>query len=266
MQLTFAIGALLLGAIAGSFLNALSFRWGTGVSIVGFSGARSRSRCMHCGATLAVADLVPVLSYIWLRGRCRYCGVRISPQYPLVEAASALLSLLVYLMHQDPALYVYWLVVWMILLFIVIYDLRHKIIPWSLSIVLAVLGLLHVWSAGFSAGGGSAFGGGVWDFAAGPVLAAPLLLLFVVSGGKWMGLGDAALELGLGWLLGLTAGLTALVLAFWVGAVVGIAALMSRRGVTMKSEVPFAPFLILGAAVALFLHVDLFQALPLMLP
>ncbi len=211
---------------------------------------------MRCGTTLAAADLVPVLSYLWLRGRCRHCGVRISPQYLLVEAAAALLSLFIYFAYQEPFAYAYWLLVWMTLLFVLVYDLRHKIIPWSCSLLLAMLGLLHVWSMGFA----------TLDVFAGPMLVAPLALLWIISGGRWMGLGDAALELGLGWLLGLTAGLTALMLAFWIGAIVGIVALISRRGVTMKSEVPFAPFLILGAAVALFLHVDLFQALPLMFP
>ena len=79
-----------------------------------------------------------------------------------------------------------------------------------------------------------------------------------------MGLGDGALELSLGWFLGLTMGLTALFAAFWSGAVVGIGLIVLRRGITIKSEVPFAPFLIFGAAVAYFLHADLFPALPLL--
>jgi len=77
-----------------------------------------------------------------------------------------------------------------------------------------------------------------------------------------MGLGDGALELSLGWLLGVTAGLTALVLAFWLGAGVGIALIGAGRRYTMKSELPFAPFLIAGAWISLFLHVDFFTALP----
>lgn len=77
-----------------------------------------------------------------------------------------------------------------------------------------------------------------------------------------MGWGDGTLQLGLGWLLGLTAGLTAFVVAFWTGAVVGILLILFSKGVTMKSEVPLAPFLIFGAACAYFLHVDLFQTLP----
>ncbi len=216
---------------------------------------------MRCGTTLATADLVPVLSYVLLRGRCRYCGARISPQYPLVEAAAALLSLLVYGTYPEPFAYAYWFLVWMVLLFVVVYDLRHKVIPWSCSILLAVLGLGSVVLPCVLAANCQLAASGLW---AGPVLAAPLLLLFVASRGTWMGLGDGVLELSLGWFLGLTTGLTALVLGFWAGAAVGIGLILLSRGVTMKSELPFAPFLILGAALAFFLHVDLFQALPLL--
>ena len=243
----FVAAAAILGAIVGSFLNALSFRLGTGRSVL-----RGRSRCMHCGHGLAAADLVPLFSYLFLRGRCRYCGTRISAQYPAVEAAAAALGAGVALLNPAPLLFVFWLLVWMTLLFVVVYDLRHSIIPWSCSGVLAVLGIVHVYFLGFS----------FWSFAAGPALAAPLLLLSLVSGGRWMGWGDGALELGLGWLLGPTAGLSAFIVAFWSGAAVGIAVLVFAKGYTMKSELPFAPFLILGAGVAYFFHVDIFSTLP----
>lgn len=242
----FVVVAAGIGLILGSFLNALLYRYNTGRSVL-----RGRSRCMHCGHTLGAPDLIPLLSYMYLRGSCRYCRSRISIQYPAVEAAAAALSVLIYLQYQEPLHYALALAVWMVLLFIVVYDLRHQIIPWSASGLLAALSFIYVWSFGF----------GVWDFAAGPLLAAPLVLLSLVSGGRWMGWGDGPLELCLGWLLGITAGLTALVIAFWAGAVVGIALLVLSKSYTMKSEVPFAPFLVLGAACAYFLHVDFFQTL-----
>jgi len=160
---------------------------------------------------------------------------------------------LVYFQHQEPVQFALGLAVWMTLLFIVVYDLRHQIIPWSASGLLAVLSLVHVWTLGFD----------IWSLAAGPILAAPLLLLSLVSRGRWMGWGDGALQLGLGWLLGLTLGLTAFMLAFWAGAVVGVLLILFSKRVTMKSEVPFAPFLIFGAACAYFLHVDFFSSLTL---
>ena len=240
----FIFSAAVLGLILGSFLNALLFRFNTGKSVL-----RGRSRCMHCGHMLAAVDLVPVFSYIYLRAACRYCRSRISWQYPIVEASAAALSVLVYLQNPEPLHYVLGLAVWMTLLFVVVYDLRHQIIPWSASGLLSALVLLQVFIFQFS----------VSNLWAGPALAAPLFLLSLVSRGRWMGWGDGPLELCLGWLLGLTAGLTALFIAFWTGAVVGIALLTFGKGVTMKSEVPFAPFLILGAALSYFLHVDFFQ-------
>ena len=248
-QVFLVVGAGLLGAILGSFLNALLFRYNTGRSVL-----RGRSQCMHCAHALGTLDLVPIISYLALRGRCRYCGCRLSVQYPLVEATGVALGVLVYLQHPEPAAFVLWLAAAMTLLFIFVYDLRHKIIPWSASGVLAALALIQIFNFQFS----------IFNLAAGPLLALPLFLISVVSGGRWMGWGDSALELGLGWLLGITAGLTALVLAFWIGAAVGIALTVARRGYTMKSEVPFAPFLIAGAALALFLDVDIFQTLPVL--
>ncbi|HEY6018495.1 MAG TPA: prepilin peptidase, partial [Candidatus Paceibacterota bacterium] len=196
-----------------------------------------------------------MISWTLLGGRCRYCHTKISVQYPLVELTGALLSLAIFWIYRDPAMYAYWMAVWMILLFVAVYDVRHKIIPWSCSGLLVFLALVGLYTRIVPATWGSVV--------AGPVLALPLFLFFALSGGRWMGLGDSALELSLGWFLGMTLGLTAFMFAFWTGALVGIVLMSMRRGVTMKSEVPFAPFLILGALIAFTTHVDLFQTLPL---
>ena len=258
-------GALLFGSIIGSFLNALSFRFNTGRSI-----ARGRSRCMHCNHELGVPDLIPVFSYFFLKGRCRYCSVRISTQYPLVEVAAALLSLLVFLEHGSPLAYLFWLLVWMTLLFVVVYDLRHTVIPWSASGLLIILSFLSLFIS-FDSTPVFLHAPSVWALLAGPLLSLPLTALSAVSHGRWMGWGDGVLELSLGWFLGLTVGLTALMCAFWLGAFVGVALIVLQKrftrqggGFTMKSELPFAPFLVCGAALAYFYHVDFFQTLPLL--
>ncbi len=134
-SLLLVVGAALLGAILGSFLNALSSRFNTG------RGMGGRSYCDSCGHTLSALDLVPIFSYVVLGGRCRYCSARISVQNPLVELAAAGLSLGVYLTTPAPLDYAFWLLVWMTLLFIVIYDVRHTVIPWSCS---GLLGFLAV--------------------------------------------------------------------------------------------------------------------------
>ncbi len=249
----FALAAALFGAIVGSFLNALSFRFNTG------RGMGGRSRCMHCGHTLSALDLIPIFSYLFLRGQCRYCGTRISPQYPLVEAAAVGLSVLTYFAHGEPLAFAFWFLVWMTLLFVVVYDLRHGIIPWSCSLLLIALALF-AFATDITPVNTAAL-------LSGPLLALPLFLISLVSLGKWMGWGDSVLELGLGWLTGLSLGASALLLAFWSGAIVGVlllfvSRLKIRKGMlqfTMRSEVPFAPFLVFGAFLAHFFHVDFFQ-------
>lgn len=243
------IAAALLGAIAGSFLNALSFRLGTGRSVY-----RGRSRCMRCGHTLGALDLIPVFSYLFLNGRCRYCRSKVSMQYPLIEMSAAGLSAATYLATPSLWEFGFFFLMWMTLLFVAVYDLKHFIIPWGASGLLAALALMHLLLSH----------AGPWAYAAGPLLAAPLFLLSLVSGGRWMGWGDSALELGIGWMLGFSAGFSGFLIAFWSGAIVGIILTLLRKGYTMKSELPFAPFLILGAGVAYFFHVTLFipEALP----
>jgi prepilin signal peptidase PulO-like enzyme (type II secretory pathway) len=235
------------GAIVGSFINALSFRFNTGRSMGG------RSKCMHCGHTLSVLDLIPIISFLFLRGRCRYCHSKISWQYPLVECAAAVLGALTYVSHPDPLWFFFWFVVWMVLLFVVVYDMRHTIIPWSCSVLLFVLAALYL---GFAAPL-------LWDIYAGVILAAPLLLLSLASSGRWMGFADGLLELSLGSLLGLAIGFSALLIAFWSGAIVGSILLLLKTRYTMRSEVPFAPFLVFGAAAGHFLNVDILQTIAL---
>jgi leader peptidase (prepilin peptidase) / N-methyltransferase len=229
----------LVGLIIGSFLNVLILRLNTGESIV-----FGRSRCFTCGRILEWYELIPVLSFIAQRGKCRKCGSKISWQYPLVEFTSGIVFLLVGI-KVLPDIYslVYWLTIWSILLAIAGYDLRHKIIPNPLVymfIILAFFGMVIRWSEyiiaiDFLIAGLAAFS----FFAA----------LWYFSRGKWMGFGDAKLALGLGWILGPTEGPLGIMFAFWLGALVAIPLLiLQKRG--MKSELPFAPFLVLGPFVA----------------
>ncbi len=139
----------------------------------------------------------------------------------------------------------------MTLLFVLVYDLRHKIIPWNASLFLIVLAVIYVLFSHAS----------VLDACAGLILASPLLFLSLVSRGRWMGLGDGVLELSLGTFVGLWSGLTGLIFAFWSGALVGILLIVLKKGLTMQSEVPFAPFLIFGTMAAYFFHVDFFSTL-----
>lgn len=258
----FLVAAIGLGAIVGSFLNALSYRFNTG------RGMGGRSYCDTCGHVLGVLDLFPILSYFFLRGRCRYCGAKISIQNPLVEITAAFLGGMIYAATPMPLAFAFWFAVWMTLLFIVIYDLRHTIIPWECSGLLALLALSMLF---FDFSAFTFHIPSLWQLIAGPLLALPLFLLSLMSGGRWMGWGDSGLELGLGWLLGLGVGFSAFMLAFWSGALIGSLLLLfsrlrwprKRRRLTMRSEIPFAPFLVLGAFIAYFFHVDFFTTFAL---
>lgn len=268
MKAVFVIMVFVLGAALGSFGNVLVYRLRSGVTLGG------RSRCLSCGKTLGVRHLVPIFSYIFQRGKCAYCGSRISAQYPFVEVAAGLLAVAAFwrsgldlLMPSalPVTLFVIDLVLWELLLVIAVYDLRHKIIPDSFALLLSVLGLARALVAlTGSAGATPAFDlnavAAEWwspwlNLAAGPLLALPFALLWLLSRGRAMGLGDAKLAVGLGFAFGLGYGLTGIVLGFWIGALMSFALLLITRfrrnsgGITMKSELPFAPFLVLGTLV-----------------
>lgn len=225
-----------LGLIVGSFLNVVGLRYRSG------RGVGGRSECPHCGKSLKWWELVPIVSFLALRGRCSACRSRISWQYPAVELFTGLIF--------ATLSFVYW-PAFCFYIVILIYDLRHKIIPDSLvyaSVVYAVV--VRFFFLPSSA----------LDWLAGPALLAVFALGWYLSKGRALGFGDGKLALSLGLLLGAAQGLSAVVMAFWIGALItGSLVLYGKKSLTMKSEVPFAPFLILGAWVALFYHLDLFH-------
>jgi leader peptidase (prepilin peptidase)/N-methyltransferase len=264
----------ILGAIIGSFLNVVIIRLNTGKSPTGRSG------CMSCGASLLPVHLVPIVSYFYLQGRCAHCGSAISIQYPLVEFFTAVLFVAVWVQGFT---FLGTVIMWGVIstaVVITVYDLRHTIIP---NTAVYTFGLLSfIWSTGNSFGLPPGHIGLLLlkVFAGGIIVAAPLFFLWFISKGKWMGLGDVKLALGIGWLLGTYGGLNALFAAFVIGAVTGIALLyggrflslvikhlplsISHARFTMKSEIPFAPFLLLGCLLVFLFDMDLiawFEAL-----
>lgn len=233
-----------LGLIIGSFLNVLGLRWNSGLTLGG------RSFCVACQKQLRWWELLPVLSFIGLNGRCRKCKTKISWQYPLVELWTAFLFISIsnYLV----------LTVFCIYVVITIYDSRHKIIPDALSYAALTLALIYRFMV---------IGSRPIDWLAGPILFAFFSLIWFVSRGRAMGLGDAKLSLSIGLLLGAANGFSALVLAFVIGSVASLLFISfsslfnARKRLTMKSEIPFAPFLVLGAWLALVYNLDLFHVL-----
>lgn len=261
--------AFALGAIIGSFLNVVSFRHNTGRSIGGRSG------CMSCGVRLSWHELIPIFSFLAQRGRCRSCSAKISRQYLVVEIITGLVFVVVFLKtigfgglsgieygvygmaHYTlyPILYtLYYLVAFSLLIVITVYDLRHKIIPNDLVWAFILISFAKVFLFNLSNLSNLVTSSA---FLAGPLLALPFAAIFYLSGGRAMGFGDAKLALGLGWMLGLAQGLSMLLLSFWIGGAVGVALLLQNRGkYTLKSEIPFAPFLVVATFLEFIFQFD----------
>jgi leader peptidase (prepilin peptidase)/N-methyltransferase len=226
----------LLGAVLGSFLNVCIFRWTTDQSVV-----RPASHCPRCNYVLRWYDNVPVLSWLWLRGRCRQCRGPISIQYPLVELATAVIWA-GFAWHFGPSLaLVRDAVFFTILLGIAVGDARTYIIPDEFSVGGMVLGLLFSLPGGFPVIGASMFGA---------ALGFGLLWLVAVVGKRVfkedaMGGGDIKMMGMVGAFLGWSGVLLTVFLGAMVGVVAFLPALISGR----RKLVPFGVFLAIGAAV-----------------
>lgn len=258
MLILLLVAFFILGLIIGSFLNVVIYRFNTKKSLGG------RSACMSCMNKLSWYELIPLFSFLGLKGRCRNCKTKISIQYPLVEFATGLIFAFLFLkfsaLSGQNALvfavnYVYYALAFSILLVIATYDIKHKIIPDILSLAfgaLAFAGLFFFPTFSFHVPT-------ILEFLSGVFVAFPFAFFWLISSGRWMGLGDAKLALGIGWLLGLPNALSGLVIAFWSGAIVGILLIiLSKRKYGMKSEIPFAPYLVLGAFLAFIFGLNLF--------
>ena len=250
---------LVLGLVIGSFLNVVILRFNTGRHFGGRSG------CMTCQKTLCWYELIPLISFFALKGRCRNCKAKISIQYPIVELLSGLIFAGIFLKFQDifyintlvfSISYAYYVTMFSILLIIAVYDFKHKIIPDTLSIVLGVLAFVGLFL--FSDYLFYPHIPTILEFSSGLLLALPFALMWLLSKGTWMGLGDAKLSLGLGWLLGFSRILSGAVVAFWSGAIVGLILIAFSKKHGIKSEIPFAPFLVLGVLIAFLFELHLF--------
>jgi prepilin signal peptidase PulO-like enzyme (type II secretory pathway) len=244
--------SFVFGTVVGSFLNVVALRFHTG------KGVGGRSACMACDTQLTWKELIPLFSFIGLKGQCKKCKAKISWQYPLIEFAAGIVFVLILFVFPPlsavaaitTAIY---LLAACLLLVIAAYDARHKIIPDPFVYTFAFLGLVSLF-----VGGSSWWHVPHWSLLiAGPVLAIPFALLWAISKGTWMGLGDAKLALGIGWFVGISGGINAIVLAFWIAAAVSVVWLLVTYGkLKPRTEVPFGPYLILGMYLVLLFGVE----------
>ncbi len=239
------------GLFAGSFLNCVIYRIEVGESFL-----KGRSYCPECRKEIAWFDLIPVISFLVLKGKCRHCRQKISFSYPLIELATAGVFFLVFhyarpdvISLLDVVEITYILIISFIFLLIFIYDLKHFLIPNG-----AVISALTVSSAWLFFG----FLNNIYSsqeilfyFFSGVGASAFFLSFYLISKGKWMGFGDVKLAFVLGLFLGFPEIVIALFLAFITGAVIGLTAIVFKRK-GLKSEIPFAPFLIIGTFISFF--------------
>ena len=230
-----------LGAILASFTGVVAERMYTGQSWL-----KGRSRCNSCRRTLDPLDLVPVLSWLTFLGKCRTCRSRVPALYAVFEAILGSLFVLSYVvLGFSLQLFVFFAVL-LTLTFIVLYDLRHTIVPWGSSILLGVL------SAIFALLRAPNFATLMTTLVVAVVIGIAFLLLHVLSRGRAMGLGDAPVAFALSLLVG-SAAIPGLLFSFWVGGVLGVCILVLRRGgPKLGIEVPFVPFLAIGYLLAFF--------------
>src|SRR3989344_2569195 len=207
----------LFGAALGSFIAVIANRFNTGMSFL-----KGHSICFSCNTELSNKDLIPIFSFLFLRGKCRYCQSKIPVDTLIVEIAMGILLVIAALKTG-------------------IFD-NFQFLIFNFQLISNFL-----------------------------ILTAIFAVIFLISKGTWFGFGDVKYILVLGFFLGLSQGLSAVILAFWIGAVFSIIALSLKRltphinlplfknNLTIKSEIPFGPFLSLGIIISFCLSLDLFQ-------
>jgi len=226
----------LLGATVGSFLNVVAHRLPRGESLVS-----PGSRCPSCGTPLAPYENVPVVSWLALRGRCRHCGVAISPRYPLVEALTAIVFASVALVRGIDDDLLAELPFAALLIAAAAIDLEHRTVPNRLVLPAAVYGVVAA-AAVRTADLPELLGAGAGAFLG--------MLAVALAYPRGMGMGDVKLAGVMGLYLGVAV-IPALLAGFFTGSVVGVGIMVRHGAAARKRAIPFGPFLALGGLLGL---------------
>lgn len=238
-----------LGIAFGSFANVIILRLHSGEKGI-FTG---RSHCVKCQHPLIFWDLFPLFSWLFLRGKCRYCQTKISAQYPLVEFTMGCVFVLAYLTFVfwgggDYAYLIWLLLIFFVLTILFVYDFLYMELPDEVSLPAIVVffgfnffNFTPSWQEALI---GAAIPVGFFG------------LQYLISRGKWIGEGDFRLGILMGLILGWQLTIVALALAYVFGAIVGIYVLIKKQK-GMDSQLPFGPFLIVGTLLAFFVGQNL---------
>ncbi|NLN56522.1 MAG: prepilin peptidase [Gammaproteobacteria bacterium] len=256
MAVTYGI-IFIYGLIIGSFVNVLIFRIPQGKSIV-----TPPSACTNCGSRLTPLDLVPVFSYVFLRGKCRHCGTRISPRYPLVELITAGVFVILYYKYGLSVPFFAFAFLMTLLIAIFFIDIDHRIIPNGLVLIALAGGLLlfiyNILSPMPEVFGDSKW----WTPLAGLLPGSGFLLVVAILGSliyktdDAMGMGDVKLMAPIGMFLGWKLCLIALFISVILGGVLSL--LLMVTGIKKRKDtVAFGPFIVIGAFTTIMWGWDL---------
>lgn len=240
----------IFGLCIGSFLNVLVYRLPRGLSL-----SKPLSSCPACGKRLGALELIPLLGYLALKGRCLKCRVLISPRYPLVELATALLFIAVYSAFGFTLTGFGYLLLLTLLLAVSLIDLDHRLIPNTLvgagliaGLLLQLPALFKLW---FVLPAWLTPNRPILDALAGLAVGGGLLLIIILVSRGGMGAGDLKLMLLIGFFVGLRGTAVVMMLGFTLGAVTGLLLIGAGR-LTRKDALPFGPFLSLAALIQIF--------------
>jgi leader peptidase (prepilin peptidase)/N-methyltransferase len=227
----------ILGLIVGSFLNVVIYRLPEGKSIV-----NPPSHCPQCNTRLKFIDLIPVFSYLFAGGKCRYCGAKISFQYPLVELLTAFFFLFSYLKFGLTSEFFIYVLLLSVLIVISFIDYKYMIIPNIITYSGIIIGFISAIIFDYIT---------IIDSLLGIFIPALLLLIVALLFKGGMGMGDVKLVSMLGAFLGYKYTLAGIFIGSVFGSVIGLA-LMGFGILNRKDRIPFGPFICLGAVIMIF--------------
>ncbi len=266
LNILYSIIIFVIGLFFGSFLNVVADRLANEQTLSG------RSKCDTCKRELSWIDLIPIISYASLKGKCRYCQASISINYPLSEIATGVIFTLTWFLSN----YAYpngsvWLhgihiAIASLIFVIILSDLRYQIIPDEIHIALIICGILRLFILNIDPQNVIIFQflsipllqKLAMMFVAGMAVMLPLLLIFLLTKGGGMGFGDVKFAYIMGFILGIKGGLVALYLAFVVGGLVALTLMLFQKA-KLKTKIAFGPFLISGFYALLFFTKELYS-------
>lgn len=249
MNLIISLFVFITGLIFGSFFNVCIFRIQKGESI-----SYPPSHCTSCNNRLKWYDLIPVLSYIFLKGKCRYCKEKISLRYPAVELITGILFYLVYFKYGLTVLTIKFIVFISILIIIGMIDFDTTDVYVSTTLTGAVFGIVFILVDVY-------FKNSITTYVLGGILGGGVITLIIIGskiiiGTEGMGWGDAEICLVVGLFLGLKLTIVMLMISFVLGGIIGVV-LIAMKIKTREDYIPFGPFIVLAAIITTFFGQDI---------